>query len=722
MPSASHTTSPETLMIRNLLLAAALLAIVAAAPVASAQQPLPAQYSTLLPETPATGGECVAPSAQAAQSSAGRGFNLGSVDRSVKSCDDFFTFADGGWVKAHPIPAAYPRWSSFDELRAANEAVLHQMLEEAAANKSVTPGSNLQKIADFYASCMNEPAIEASGAKPLDPDFEKIAEIHDFATLQDWVAVSHRAGFPVLFSFSAEQDFKDSTQIIAGASQGGLGLPDRDYYTKDDEKSVKLRASYQQHVANMFKLVGDDDAKAAAEAKAVLDIETALAKASMTRVQRRDPDATYHKMTIAEFGAITPHIAWPRFFEGIGAPNVASLNVAQPDFFKEVDSVVGSTPLDAWKSYLRWHIMHAAAPSLSTAFVNENFNFYGKTLSGTQEILPRWRRCVQATDRYLGEDLGQFYVQRAFPPEAKAAATQMVHNLIAALRDDITTLDWMSPETRKQAVVKLEAIQIKVGYPDKWRDYSSYNVVRDDYLKNVVRGGAFNTAFEMSRIGKPVDRTLWDMTPPTVNAYYSSTMNEIVFPAGIMQPPFYDFKRDDALNYGGMGAVIGHELTHGFDDKGAKFDAQGNLRNWWTPEDLKNFTERGDCIQKQFDSFEVETGLHENGKLVEGESIADLGGLTIAHAALEKALAAKPAPPEIDGFTPDQRFFLAWAQIWAGSIRPEYARVLVATDPHPLGNFRVNAPMSNMPAFAKAWGCAPDSPMVRGDTLRCRIW
>jgi putative endopeptidase len=298
----------------------------------------------------------------------------------------------------------------------------------------------------------------------------------------------------------------------------------------------------------------------------------------------------------------------------------------------------------------------------------------------------------------------------------------MVHNLIAALRDDITTLDWMSPETRKQAVVKLEAIQIKVGYPDKWRDYSSYNVVRDDYLKNVVRGGAFNTAFEMSRIGRPVDRTLWDMTPPTVNAYYSSTMNEIVFPAGIMQPPFYDFKRDDAMNYGGMGAVIGHELTHGFDDKGAKFDAQGNLRNWWTPEDLKNFTERGDCIQKQFDSFEVETGLHENGKLVEGESIADLGGLTIAHAALEKALAEKPAPPEIDGFTPDQRFFLAWAQIWAGSIRPEYARVLVATDPHPLGNFRVNAPMSNMPAFAKAWGCAPDSPMVRGDTLRCRIW
>ena len=710
-------------MIRNFLLAAAALAFAAAAPSVFAQQSLPAQDSTLLPDALAAGGECIAPAGQTGQTAqSGHGFDLESLDRSAKPCDDFFRFADGGWVKAHPIPAAYPRWSSFDELRAANEAVLHQILEEAAANKNVAPGSNLQKIADFYASCMNEPAIEAAGAKPLDPDFEKIAAIHDFATLQDWVALSHHAGFPVLFSFSADQDFKDSTQVIAAASQGGLGLPDRDYYTKDDEKSVKLRASYQQHIANMFKLVGDDDAKASAEAKAAVDIETALAKASMTRVQRRDPDATYHKMTVAEFGAITPHIAWPRFFEGIGAPDVASLNVAQPDFFKQVDSALGSTSLEAWKSYFRWHMMHAAAPSLSTAFVNENFDFYGKTLSGTQEILPRWRRCVQATDHYLGEDLGQFYVQRAFPPEAKAAATQMIHNLMAALRDDITTLDWMSPETRKQALVKLDAIQIKVGYPDKWRDYSTYNVVRNNYVTNIVRGGAFNTAFEMSQIGKPVDRTLWGMTPPTVNAYYSSTMNEIVFPAGIMQPPFYDFKRDDAMNYGGMGAVIGHELTHGFDDKGAKFDAQGNLRNWWTPEDLKNFTERGDCIQKQFDSFEVETGLHENGKLVEGESIADLGGLTIAHAALEKALAAKPAPPEIDGFTPDQRFFLAWAQIWAGSIRPEFARVLVATDPHPLGNFRVNAPMSNMPAFAKAWGCAPDSPMVRGDALRCRIW
>ena len=689
-----------------------------------------ARYSPLLPaDAGVVGGaatesetrECFAPPAQAAQASDGHGFNLGNLDRSVKPCDNFFNFADGGWVKAHPIPAAYPRWGSFDELRANNEAVLHQILEDAA-NKSATPGSNLQKIADFYSSCMNETAIEAAGAKPLEASFTKISAIHDPASLEGWIAESHREGYPVLFSFSGEQDQKDSTQMIAGAGQGGLGLPDRDYYTKDDDKSVKLRAAYVQHMANMFKLAGDDDAKAAAEAKSVMDIETALAKASMTRVERRNPDATYHKTTLTEFDAATPNFAWPRFFEGVGSPSVASLNVRQPDFFKEVNTLLASESLDAWKSYMRWHRMHALAPALSNAFVNENFAFYGKTLSGTQEILPRWRRCVQSTDHSLGEDLGQFYVQKAFPPASKAKATEMVDNLIAALRDDIAQLDWMGPDTKKQATAKLNAIMIKIGYPDKWRDYSAYNVVRDNYVQNLIRGGAFQTAFDLQQIGKPIDRTLWGMTPPTVNAYYDSAMNEIVFPAGIMQPPFYDANRDDAMNYGGMGAVIGHEITHGFDDHGSKFDGQGNRRDWWTADDLKNFTARADCVKSQFDSFEVEPGLHENGGLVEGESIADLGGLTIAYAALQKALAGKPAPAPIDGFTPNQRFFLAWAVIWAGDARPEYARVLVATDPHPLGVFRTNAPMSNMPAFAKAWGCAPDSPMVRQETARCRIW
>jgi putative endopeptidase len=707
----------DILMIRRIRLAALALALLAL-PFAVAAQTEDSSRSTIAPET--TSGGCRAlPGAAESQS---HGFDLANLDRSVNPCDDFFKFAGGGWVKSHPIPAAYPRWGTFDQLRDSNEEVLHQILEKAATDKSAAPGSNLQKIGDFYASCMNEAAIETAGAKPLNAEFERIADLKNTAELQTEVARLQRAGVPALFRFNSTQDYKDSAQVIADARQGGLGLPDRDYYTKDDEKSQKLRAGYLQHVTNMFALLGDGERAAAAEAKTVMDIETSLAKASMTRVQTRDPDATYHKMQVADFSAMTPHFSWASFLDEVGSPSVSAINVAQPDFFKEMDAAITSVPLDDWKIYLRWQVIHSAAPSLSSPFVDENFNFYGRTLQGTTELLPRWRRCVEFTDQQLGEALGQFYVERAFPPEARAKAQAMVRNLMAALRDDLSTLDWMSPETRKQAIVKLDAIQIKIGYPDKWRDYSSYSVDRDHYVENVRRGRTFAVAYDISKIGKPVDRTEWGMTPPTVNAYYSPSMNEIVFPAGILQPPFYDPNRDEAMNYGGVGAVIGHEMTHGFDDEGAKFDAQGNLKNWWTAEDLKNFKARGDCIEKQFDGFEVEPGLHENGKLVEGESIADLGGLTIAHAAFEKSLEGKPAPPAIDGFTPDQRFFLAFAQIWAGSFRPEYGRMIVATNPHPLNNFRANGPVSNMPSFAKAWGCGADSPMVRPEALRCRIW
>lgn len=419
---------------------------------------------------------------------------------------------------------------------------------------------------------------------------------------------------------------------------------------------------------------------------------------------------------------LAPHLAWDEYFKQIGAPAVADLNIAQPDFFKEIDSALADVSLADWKTYLRWHLIHASASGLSKKFVDENFDFYGHTLTGTKELLPRWRRCVESTDRQLGEALGQYYVQRAFPPAAKAKAQEMVRNLIAALRDDLKTLDWMSPETRQKAIEKLDAITPKIGYPDKWRDYSKFEVGRVSYVENVIHGDEFEHARAMTKIGKPVDRTEWGMTPPTVNAYYNAAMNEIVFPAGILQSPFYDPNRDDAMNYGGIGAVIGHEMTHGFDDSGAKFDAQGNLKNWWTPEDLKNFTARGDCIAKQFDGYEVEPGLHENGKLVEGESIADLGGLTISLAAYHHSIEGKPAPPSIDGFTPDQRFFFAWAQTWEANFRPEVARLRVNTDPHPLNQFRANGPLSNMPAFAKAWGCSANSPMVRPEGERCRIW
>jgi putative endopeptidase len=680
-----------------------------------------AAIHTLLPNCIGAGATAPA-SASVGDDSKKGGFDLANLDRSVSPCADFYQFANGGWMKNNPIPAAYPRWGSFTILQEHNQDVLHTILEDAANDKSAQPGSNWQKIGDFYASCMDENAIEAAGIKPLEPEFERIAQMKDAGSLQAEVARLQNQGVDAIFNFGPQTDFKDSNSMLAGIGQGGLGLPDRDYYTRDDEKSKKLRDEYVQHVANMFKLLGDSDDKAAAEAKTVMEIETRLAKVSMPRVDLRDPDKLYHKMPVSQFQELAPNVDWEGYFKEIGAPPVTQINVFQPDFMKEVSAAWTSIPLADWKVYLRWQFVHAQAAALPKKFVDENFDFYSKKLTGTPEILPRWRRCVRATDQKLGEDLGQFYVQRAFPPEAKAKALEMVHNLVDALRADLSTLDWMSPATREQATAKLSAIKLKIGYPDKWRDYSGYKVDRGPYVENFIRGNEFEAAYELGKIGKPVDRGVWNMTPPTVNAYYNSTRNEIVFPAGILQPPFYDPNRDDAMNYGGMGSVIGHELTHGFDDQGSKFDAMGNLKNWWTPEDLKNFQARGDCIVKQFDNFEVEPGLHENGKLVEGESIADLGGLTIAYAALQKTLEGKPVPAPIDGFTADQRFFLGWAQVWAGNMRPEYARMIVQTNPHPLDSYRVDAPVSNMPAFAKAFDCAADSKMVRPAAERCRIW
>jgi putative endopeptidase len=657
-----------------------------------------------------------------ADDTAAHGFDLTSLDRAVRPCDDFFHFADGGWIKKNPIPAEYPSWGTFAQLRDSNNDKLHGILEAVAKHKSAKRGSVEQKIGDFYASCMNEAAIEKAGGTPLTDEFARIAKITTAADLQAEIARLQTHGVGALFGFGSEQDFKDSTRQIAIAAQGGLGLPDRDYYLKTDEKSQKLREAYAQHIQNMFVLLGDDAATAAAEAKSILDFETRLANASMPRADLRDPDKLYHKLDLAALKALTPHFSWNEYFSDIGYPSIDAVDVHQPEFFKAADTELANTPISDWKVYLRWHLIHESAPSLSTKFVDDNFRFYSTTLQGIEKIQPRWKRCTSLTDSYLGEALGQAYVKQYFPPEAKAAALEMVHNLIAALRADLQTLDWMSEETRKQAVVKLDAIGLKIGYPDQWRDYSAFHVDRGIYIENVRRGENFAFNYDLKKIGRPVDQTEWGMTPPTVNAYYSPTRNEIVFPAGILQPPFYDPHRDDAMNYGGMGAVIGHEMTHGFDDQGSRFDAQGNLRNWWTPDDLKNFKARGDCVAKQFDAFEVEEGLHENGKLVEGESIADLGGLTISFAALQKVLSAKPAPGLIDGFTPEQRFFLAWAQIWAGSSRPEYARLVATTNPHPLPQFRVNGPLSNMPEFAKAYRCANGDAMLRPPAERCRIW
>ncbi len=679
----------------------------------------PVDESSFAPTAASDGCDTFAP---APDDATGHGFDLANLDRSVQPCDDFFHFVDGGWIKSNPIPAQYPSWSVPSKLAEDNREKLHQILEAAAKDANAPAGSVQQKIGDFYSSCMNEAQIEKAGVQPLQGEFDRIEKVSSVAELEAEIARLHGIGVRALFDFGGQPDIKNSSQVIAFASQGGLGLPDRDYYLRTDPKSQQTRDAYIEHVQKMLELIGDDDAKAAAGTKTVIDIETKLAKASMTRVETRDADKTYHKLNLSELAALTPHFSWTSYFGQIGFPSIESVDVEQPDFFKEVDADLTATPLADWKVYLRWNLINTSAEALSAKFVDEDFNFYEKTLTGTKEQLPRWQRCVRATDQHLGEALGQIYVQKYFPAEAKAHALEMVRNLIAALRADLATLDWMSEDTRRQAIAKLDAYQLKIGYPDVWRDYSKYQVDRGVYIDVVQRGEAFAQDYRLSRIGKPVDRKRWNMTPPTVNAYYSPTMNEIVFPAGILQPPIYDPNRDEALNYGGIGAVIGHEMTHGFDDQGAKFDAQGNLHNWWTAVDLKNFQERGDCVAKQFDGFVVEAGLHENGKLVEGESIADFGGLLISYAAFEKYLEVHGRPGLIDGFTAEQRFFLAWGQMWAGSIRPEYARLIVNTNPHPLGQFRAIAPLTNMPAFAEAFHCTEGNRMVRPESERCKIW
>jgi len=646
------------------------------------------------------------------------GFNTANFDKTCKPCDDFYQFAMGGWMKANPIPAEYSTWGTFTQLRDNNLTAMRTILE-AAAKANAPAGSNEQKIGVFYASCMDTTAIDAAGLKPIATELAAIDAINDRKSLDAAIAQLQREGASVVFRFSSGQDIKDSTRVIAVASQGGLGMPDRDYYFRDDDKSKQLRQDYEQHVAKMFELAGDAPDKAAAEAKSVISIETALAKASRTRVELRDPEKNYNLMPLSEMTALTPGWSWESYLHAVGAPAVQQVNMRQPEFFKVMNQELASVPLPDWKIYLRWHVIHASAPGLPERFVEENFDFYDRKLSGTKELLPRWKRCVQSTDRNLGEALGQVYVEKYFPPAARARAKEMVNNLIAALRDDIPTLSWMGPDTKKQALAKLEAFTVKIGYTDKWRDYSNLTIDRSSYAANVRRSIEFEYARQLGKIGKPVDRTEWGMTPPTVNAYYNSSMNEIVFPAGILQPPFYDPNADDAVNYGGIGAVIGHEISHGFDDQGSKFDGRGNLREWWTPDDRKNFTERSDCVVNQFNGYEVEPGLHQNGKLVLGESIGDLGGLAIAYAAYEKSIEGR-RPKDIDGLTPEQRFFLGWAQVWGTNQRAEAARLGANTDPHPLARFRGNGPLSNMAEFAKAFGCKKGDAMVREQV--CKIW
>jgi len=641
-----------------------------------------------------------------------------NMDMTANPCLDFYQYACGTWMAQNPVPPDQSRWGTFDQLADRNRTVLRGILEKASVDDAKRSPVE-QKIGDFYASCVDETTIDKLGTKPLDPDLKRIDAIQSKDQIVDELIRLHPLGVGALFSFFAGPDAKNSTQMIADADQGGLGLPDRDYYLRTDPKSAKLRDQYVAHVQQMLELAGESTAQATARAQAVLRIETELAKGSLDRVARRDPNQTYHKMSVKDLQALAPSIDWPKYFAGLNTPPFTELNVSVPDFFKTVDAVLKNTSIADLKVYLRWHLIHSEAPLLAKPFLDANFHFFGQTLTGATELKPRWKRCVEATDDDLGFALGQKYVEQNFPPEAKTRVLSMVREIEAMLGQDIQSLDWMTPATKQQALVKLQAVANKIGYPDKWRDYSSVKIVRGEAVGNDERATEFEIHRVLNKIGTPVDPSEWNMTPPTVNAYYSPPHNDINFPAGILQSPFFDNRRDTAVNYGAIGSVMGHELTHGFDDQGRQFDAHGNLRNWWTPEDAAEFEKRAECFVKEYSAFTPVDDVHLNGKLTLGENTADNGGVHLAFMALMKSLEGKPQP-KVDGFTPQQRFFLGYAQLWCQNVRPEAARLRAQTDPHSDGRDRVNGVVGNMPEFGAAFACHAGQPMIHNPA--CRVW
>jgi endothelin-converting enzyme/putative endopeptidase len=642
-----------------------------------------------------------------------------AMDRTSDPCVDFYEYSCGGWKKMNPIPSDQTSWSVYGKLYEDNLNYLRGILGQASTAKD--RDAVTQKIGDYYAACMDETEVEKLGAKPLQADLTAIHNLASTKDLATLIATLHLQGIPGVFSSRSTQDPDDSDEVIVNVSQGGLGLPDRDYYLKDDAKSKETREHYFQHVQKIFELLEDSPDAAKNNAGIVMRMETSLAKASLTRVERRDPYKQKHKMTVAELYKVAPDFDWNAYFAASDIPKFQVLNVGWPDFFKDVDSQLKSDSLEDWKIYLRFHIANSRAPYLSSAFVNEDFDFYGKYLRGAKELQPRWKRCVRYVDRDLGEALGQTYVRKTFSPELKAATLDMTRRIEDAMAIRIQQLAWMTPATKQQALTKLHAFRNKIGYPDQWRDYSSVKIISTDFYGNNLRAIEFESHRQLNKVGKPVDRGEWDMTPPTVNAYFNDQMNDINFPAGVLQPPLYDSRMDDAPNYGNTGSTIGHELTHGFDDEGRQYDAKGNLKDWWTKEDADQFVKHADCVVDQYAQYVVVDDVHINSKLTEGEDVADLGGTILAYIAWKDATKDMTLQDR-DGLTPDQRFFIGLAQWACENNRPENERVNAITDPHSPGKYRINGVVVNMPEFGSAFSCKVGQPMVKPTEKICHVW
>ena len=646
------------------------------------------------------------------------GFDPGALSRAIDPCENFYKFACGGWMAANPLPNDQARFGRFDAIQERNRTVLQNILETASSKKAKRSPLE-QKIGDFYTACMDDKGINARGLAAIKPELDRINAIQTRADVPDVVTRLFLLGFRPFFNVASEQDPKESTKVIAAVDQGGLGLPDRDYYFKTDEKSIEIRAKYLEHVTRVFQLLGNSEVDAKRKAAAVMALETQLADSSLDRVARRDPEKLYHKLPMADVNALTPEFEWVKFFQAIGAPPLAKVDVNVPPFLRAMNAVIQLKDTEDLRTYLIWNLMRDSADLLPTEFQTESFEFYRKTLSGAKEIRPRWKRCVDMTDQQLPDALGLMFVQKTLGDQGKKRTGQMVTAIEKAFERDIQALDWMTAATKQQALKKLHSITNKIGDQAKWMDYASVVISRDEPFSNAARTSEFDLRRQMAKIGKPVDKTEWQMSQPTVNAYYDAQANDINFPAGILQPPFWDNKMDDAVNFGAIGAVIGHELTHGFDDQGRQYDAEGNLKDWWTEADAKAFEQRAECVVNQYQGYSPLAGVNLNGKLTLGENTADNGGLRIAYMALLDSLGGK-TPKKMDGFTAEQRFFLGWAQVWCQNTTEEMSRMRAQTDPHSPGEFRVNGVVSNMPEFQKAFACRTGQGMVRGPA--CRVW